>query len=161
MTPSDEFRLIQDKLDHIGDFRFRVRGWVITLVTALFTAGLTREIPWHVYLLAELPVLGFHFMERAQSIWQSVLVTRASILEEHLRSHAEWPAPGIVAGFRERRRRLRHTRMGRIVLHDERNFYTMMYILPLLAAALAAPWCSLPFATVVVSAVQRLLHYAR
>jgi hypothetical protein len=55
----DEYKLIQEKLDRIGDFRFRVRGWAITLVTGLIAAGLAKEIPAYVYIVAEVPVAAF------------------------------------------------------------------------------------------------------
>ena len=40
----EEFKVIQDKIDRISDFRFRVRGWVVALVTGLLAAGVSERI---------------------------------------------------------------------------------------------------------------------
>jgi hypothetical protein len=82
-------------------------------------------------------------MEITQSNWQRVFAVRAGQLEEHLRHGAQWPVPGIVRGILDRRRRLRRTFYGFCVLHDQALFYTVMYLLPLLAFAVtAAGWNS-------------------
>jgi len=136
----DEYKLLQDKLDRIGDFRFRVRGWAITLVTGLIAAGLATAIPWPAYLLAVIPVIGFHLIERTQCAWQRVFSNRADEIEDYLRANSAWPSPGITTAIRIERRRLRRSWSRLLIVHDEAVFYLIMYGLPLALAVSTGQW---------------------
>ena len=59
-----EYKILQDKIDKIGAFRFTIKGWSITVIlAAAFTSASTAKIPtwlWLVLLLGFL-VLFFRF----------------------------------------------------------------------------------------------------
>lgn len=44
---TDEYKIVQDKIDKIGGFRFQVKGWAITIVVGALVAG-TGELAAHV-----------------------------------------------------------------------------------------------------------------
>ena len=47
----EEYKMIQDKIDKIGAFRFRLRGWLITLMTAVATAAFsTNKLTYVVFI---------------------------------------------------------------------------------------------------------------
>ncbi len=136
----DEYKILQDKLDRLGDFRFRVRGWVITIVTGLIAAGLSTRVPWYVYLLTAISLSGFHLMERTQSTWQRVFSNRADEIEDYLRVNPAFASPGITTAVRNERRRLRRSWSRVLVVHDEAVFFTIMYGLLMGVSVVKAPW---------------------
>src|ERR1700681_3309809 len=40
---SDEYKILQDKIDKIGAFRFTIKGWSVTVVAAVSAAGTTTR----------------------------------------------------------------------------------------------------------------------
>jgi hypothetical protein len=79
-----EYRIIQDKLDKIGEFKFKIRGWSISVQAALIIAILTKEaIPtWApIGLLFFIPLI-FHLLERQQEHIGIALMDRAINLEK-------------------------------------------------------------------------------
>jgi hypothetical protein len=82
----DEYKILQDKIDKIGGFRFTVKGWCVTLTTAALAAAGAGKIP---YILAPLPillVLVFFLLEYEQ--WELTLRfgRRAAEIEDALHS---------------------------------------------------------------------------
>jgi len=73
----EEYKMIQDKIDKIGAFRFRLRGWLITLMTAVATAAFsTNKLTYAVFIVGLLAISGFYMMgspagAMGASAWQS------------------------------------------------------------------------------------------
>lgn len=82
----EEYKILQDKIDKIGAFRFQVRGWVVTLITAALVAG---PVPQGVTgpVLALVPFGGlllvfvFWCLEVEQSRNQNLLFARVRQIE--------------------------------------------------------------------------------
>jgi len=90
----DEYKILQDKIDKIGAFRFTIKGWSITVIIAsIFAGSATRTVPrslWAISLIFFLVV--FFFYERQQTnlryrFGQRVLTIEA-VLSRLLRSLA-------------------------------------------------------------------------
>jgi hypothetical protein len=87
-----EFDLIQRKIDHIGEFENRVRGWSLTLQTAIIAALFSGKLPemasGYVTVLLGLPAIGviflFHYLEQRQRILSRALGRRAIAIERAL-----------------------------------------------------------------------------
>ncbi len=135
----DEFKLVQDKIDRIGDFHFRVRTWAITLSTAIAIAGLTNKASWYVYLVSFPLIASFNLIDRAQTHWQEALVERARQVENHLRKHGQ-AGPRVAQVIRQREMAVSETFGGRLVLSNGRVFYGTMYALAALASGGTFLW---------------------
>lgn len=79
---TDEYNLIQSKIDGIGEFKFKVRGWLITILSAILATLITDKIPHPFYYFIFIIPLIFHLLEREQAEIQSVLSERARDLEK-------------------------------------------------------------------------------
>jgi hypothetical protein len=57
-----EYKILQDKIDKIGAFRFTIKGWSITVIlAAAFASASTVSIPGWLWLVSMLVFLGFFF----------------------------------------------------------------------------------------------------
>lgn len=67
---ADEYKILQDKIDKIGAFRFTIKGWSITIIiVSIFAGSATKSVPgwlWATSLIAFL--IGFFLFERQQTI---------------------------------------------------------------------------------------------
>jgi hypothetical protein len=65
----DEYKILQDKIDKIGAFRFTIKGWSVTVIIASIVAGsTTKAVPrwlWALSLVGFLVV--FFFTEKQQT----------------------------------------------------------------------------------------------
>jgi hypothetical protein len=94
----EEYKLLQDKVDKLGSFRFQVKGWLITLVTGFLLTGIVTGIPWWAYIPAMLLIFSFSLLERRQREWELAFLSRLDELEMLLLSRTgEQVAFGIVA----------------------------------------------------------------
>jgi len=83
-TPWDEYKLIQDKIDKIGAFRFQIRGWATTIVSAMIVSGFNDAMPAWIHI-SGLPILGiFLALEHKQDAIEEVLTKRAKHLERRM-----------------------------------------------------------------------------
>ena len=77
----EEYKLIQGKFDKIGEFRFKIKEWSVTLVLAFLLGTRVFQAPAP-YLLMLYPVLLlFWLMERRQLSIQNALGKRVNKLE--------------------------------------------------------------------------------
>src|ERR1700752_2153254 len=81
----DEYRLIQDKIDRIGDFKFRVKSWTAGLATAAVVAGLRLDSGVAGFPLGFILIVAFILIEENQHVWQKALQRRAERLEAILK----------------------------------------------------------------------------
>ena len=77
----EEYRLIQQKIDNTGAFKFRVRGWSITVISAVLVAVVSRQAPWVVLVGAVIIAYAFNYLEQQQEELSSALGHRAVGLE--------------------------------------------------------------------------------
>jgi hypothetical protein len=81
----DEYRILQDKIDKIGAFKFTIRGWSITLVIASSVGAATAKLSSNWILLCSIPFLiSFGFMEQFQIRNRDVFSKRCSDIEGDL-----------------------------------------------------------------------------
>jgi len=80
----DEYKLLQEKLDRIGDFRFRVKTWCVGVFTGFLIAGAAADGRWVIYLLSLTVIFAFWLLERYHLHWQRALTRRAATLERSL-----------------------------------------------------------------------------
>jgi hypothetical protein len=80
----DEYKILQDKIDKIGGFRFTVKGWSVTLTTAALAAAGAAKIPYYLPPGLVLLVVVFFLLEHEQ--WERSLRfgRRASEIEDAL-----------------------------------------------------------------------------
>jgi len=69
----EEYKLIQDKFDKIGDFRFRVKTWSVTLLGTFLFAGAAANVEPLLYFLFLVPCCCFWLLEEYQKIIQQAL----------------------------------------------------------------------------------------
>ena len=82
----DEYKLLQEKLDGIGDFRFRVKTWCVGVFTGFLLAGAAADGHGVTYLLSLTVIFGFWLLEQYHVYWQRALTRRAATLERSLQS---------------------------------------------------------------------------
>ena len=131
----DEYKLLQDKLDKIGDFRFRVKTWCVGIFTGYLYAGSVSNRA--VYLLAALVVVAFGLLERHHLQWHRALSHRAWELEQYLNgasgrdadgsAHVPFASPGIVRAILSADRELRRGRfLGPLIRWANSTFYFLL-----------------------------------
>jgi hypothetical protein len=124
----EEYKLVQDKIDKIGAFRFRLRGWLITLIAAVATAAFSAQLSWIVFVVGLLTIAAFHVMESQQERWVIALASRASLLEKELQS--EYGAPKTAQALRTARIVANQKLLLRAIgASDIRAFYIPVYAL--------------------------------
>jgi len=81
---SSEYKILQDKIDKIGAFRFTIRGWSVTLVVAsIAAAGSTKFVG--TYLLFLIPfIILFALAERKQSVLERKFGARSFDIESRI-----------------------------------------------------------------------------
>jgi hypothetical protein len=83
---TSEYRIIQDKIDKIGSFRFTVRGWSVTLVIAsIFATSSSATVSPYLLLLLIVFVWLFFVLEREQNKFGFVFGGRAIQIEKDVR----------------------------------------------------------------------------
>jgi len=83
---ADEHKILQDKIDKIGGFRFTIKGWSITAVIAASAVGTKEGLLTGVMIslgLARRLLFFFHF-EYEQVKLSRIFGNRARVLEAHL-----------------------------------------------------------------------------
>lgn len=81
----EEYKLLQDKIDKIGAFRFQGKNWVVALVTAAVFSGYVAKWPWWSYIFCFLLVIVFWLFERLQEHFQDGFSRRVNQIEREIR----------------------------------------------------------------------------
>lgn len=76
-----EYSIIQNKVDKIGDFRFKARGWLITVISGLLLAISTSKVDDKYQLIALVIPLIFILLEEEQRIYKAPLESRARLID--------------------------------------------------------------------------------
>jgi hypothetical protein len=83
----EEYKLVQNKIDKIADFELKVRGWCITIESALIVTLLTGKIAissFYIITLILFIILVFQFLEQEQLETKKILSKRALDVEHAL-----------------------------------------------------------------------------
>jgi hypothetical protein len=64
----EEYKLLQDKIDKIGTFKFQIKSWVATLIIAGIVGGKAADAPWYAFLSLVAVVLTFWALEENQAV---------------------------------------------------------------------------------------------
>jgi hypothetical protein len=79
---SGEYRILQDKIDKIGAFKFTIRGWSITIVIASCIGATTERLPSPFLLLGLIVfVIVFWAMEYIQTGYRDTFGRRCAEIE--------------------------------------------------------------------------------
>lgn len=83
---SDEYKILQDKLDKIGGFRFTIKGWSVTAVIGGLIAAATGKtgLPNVVAIVLDICLVGFFLFERQQVQLSRRFGRRALDIEEEV-----------------------------------------------------------------------------
>lgn len=83
-----EYGIIQNKIDKIADFEFKIKGWCITLTTAILLAIFSEKVvlPYNLcaFAFALFLTFLFHYIEQQQSNNKRALSSRALKVEKAL-----------------------------------------------------------------------------
>lgn len=82
----DEYKILQEKLDKIGDFRFRVKAWFVGILTGLLFTSSATGMTLSTAGAALFVGLAFWFLERHHLHWQRAIEGRACDIEQVLSS---------------------------------------------------------------------------
>src|ERR1043166_1087282 len=77
----EEYKLIQTKIDNIGEFSQKVRGWSLTVTAGIVAAAATKELPAWFALAAIVTTIFFKLGDDYQKRLQGVLIRRSLRIE--------------------------------------------------------------------------------
>jgi hypothetical protein len=82
----DEYKILQDKIDKIGAFRFTIKGWSVTAVVGGLIAGSSTSngSPRVIGLILDLCLVFFFLFEREQVVLSRRFGKRARQIEIHV-----------------------------------------------------------------------------
>ena len=103
----EEYKLIQGKIDKIGDFQFKVKGWSATLLGAVLFGGVATSNLRSALLGGILIVIMFHITETRQRWLGKRLGRRATAIEQVLREFSPISDEQIWKDVQRRHRSMR------------------------------------------------------
>ena len=136
----DEYKLIQEKIDKIGEFQFKVKGWSATLLGA-FVYGGFKTSQLGIALVGGLGIAFlFHITEKRQRAFSKALGERALELERAFQSFPPVSNSRLWDAVVQRTPQMRHTPAvaralartglsGWWVTHSNEVFYWLQYAL--------------------------------
>ena len=82
----DEYKILQDKIDKIGAFRFTIKGWSITVLVAVVFAGSATNVKplWALAVCAIAVLVGLFLYEWQQTILRYCFGQRCVLIEEQI-----------------------------------------------------------------------------
>ncbi len=103
----DEYKILQDKIDKIGAFRFTIRGWSVTAVVGGFLAGSgIKSLPMPLISISvTITLLSFVRFEKQQVVLSNQYMARAREVEELIRTNQRtaFVGPLITQAGRQKR----------------------------------------------------------
>jgi len=76
-----EYEIIQSKIDKIGEFKFKIRGWSITVLSAALAGLISQKMSSIYWGITFLIPVSFHYLEYEQEILSNALGRRAKNIE--------------------------------------------------------------------------------
>jgi hypothetical protein len=151
-----EYNLIQSKIDKIGDFEFKIKGWSAALLGAVLYGGAKISQVGIALASALLLAIAFHLVEARQHSHTRKLGQRALDLERALRSFPPTPnrrfwdaivhqtpslryTPGVARALARKEKGV----FRRLIKRGNHFFYVIQYVL--LTCLLAAHFASFSF----------------
>lgn len=92
----EEYKLLQDKIDKIGAFKFQIKNWVVGLVSGLVVSGNIAKLPWWSNLSCLFLIGFFWLFETLQEEFQDAYLHRVRVLEREMRSRD----PGVFSALK-------------------------------------------------------------
>lgn len=93
-----EIEHIHSQISHFDDLSFQIKGWAITVWSALIAFGAKEKVP--VVLLASLPaLLSFWILDALFKRYQRRYMNRKSVIELFLDSEGEFKERGLSNAF--------------------------------------------------------------
>jgi len=78
----DEYSMLQNKIDKIGEFRFKIKNWAVTIMVAAVFGGLASNVPQFYYLFILPVIFAFQNFENYQKRLLRSFSTRIQEIEE-------------------------------------------------------------------------------
>jgi hypothetical protein len=105
----DEYKILQDKIDKIGAFRFTIRGWSVTAVIGGFLAGSgSKTLPVPLASISVGVALVFFFLfEKEQVVLSNRFMARTREVEELIKQCEGTAFAGPQISLSARRKRTR------------------------------------------------------
>lgn len=135
----DEISMLQDKIDKIGDFRFRVKTWSISVMTAVLAGGIVLRLPPESMLITLLSILLFLMLEEQQKAWHEAFTERINEIYDERRRRFIFDNPGqpakhikskLLAAIARKTRQLRDKGFrGYAVLRADYLFYFGQFVI--------------------------------
>lgn len=131
----NEYSLLQDKIDKIGEFRFKVQGWAVTLVVALLVSGLASGLPGPCILVGMPLIFAFQILEGRQAMLGRIFAARIMEIELNMRHQQEgFITPAVATRLASEINYLRRgPLLNKLKLHSTRFLYYTMYVLVVMA----------------------------
>ncbi|MBJ6752681.1 hypothetical protein [Geomonas anaerohicana] len=79
-----EYEILQEKLDKIGEFKFKIRGWSITVLSAALAGLISQDMSPIYWVVTFIIPLTFHYQEYEQEVLGVALGRRAKTIEQFL-----------------------------------------------------------------------------
>lgn len=96
----EEYKLLQGKLDKIGEFKFHVKNWAFTLTLGILVGGFASKLPiLSVFFSAVVPSAAFWLLDRRQDRLSDTYAKRAIYLEEVARRNLKAKDASLGAGL--------------------------------------------------------------
>jgi hypothetical protein len=141
---SSEYKILQDKIDKIGAFKFTIRGWTVIIVVASCIGATTAHLPSPFLLLGLIVFVAvFWHMEHIQTGHREIFGRRCAEIERWIwrllreqGAHVPRMVPKVAHEIADQTRadlgRWKNPRVRRVVhalrSHDEYVFCTMLIL---------------------------------
>jgi hypothetical protein len=138
----DEYKLLQEKLDRVGAFRFQVKTWCVGIFSGSLLAGAVSGVPRLAFLLVIPVVAAFWLLEEYHVHWQRALTRRTDEIERRLcgRQLPGADSPRIVETIMQANDELRRMGiLGYLVRKANTVFYAVLVGLAFVLLCLANP----------------------
>jgi len=130
----DEYRILQEKIDKIGDFRFRVKGWSVSIIVAVMFTGFASKVPPWSMLMAIPLIFLFQSVEAFQDRNQGAYVERVRVIEGVLNrkprsGKIQTPCIGRTIGRAFGRAKKSEPPWQRLLVGASIRFYWLLYVI--------------------------------
>ena len=94
----EEVKLLQEIAKNQEDWRFKIRGWAMALVTALSVAAFSSDVRLsgsQYFMLSVVILLVTCWLDVIYRVAQNRALDRAGVVEKHLRGEGDYDGPKI------------------------------------------------------------------
>lgn len=94
----EEYKVLQDKIDKIGTFKFQIKGWAATILVGGLVGSKATDAPWYAFLFFAALASTFWLLEEAQAVRGHRYGDRVFILQRKIRGFFARSMPRIIHG---------------------------------------------------------------